>query len=276
MIRQITIRIICLHFLLFLLCGNVTKANETHYENPNEIEQDVFAAKLARIKAHSSSIPAGRQVNDMIRSLEQPLRHEINCEGEPARKVVVNINSQLNHWNQNIVTQKIGPGAIGACLADCTHTVFIDNVKTVNLTFHIMLDPRISVPDEAGTSFDQLFDETLLYHELLHGQLLINDIKNDNDWQAKICDCTFDMAPLDPNHETIYPWEQYYLETIAGGDPNILVKRIPRQTAEDANGNFDIDLGKVDNLLPPGKIFFSYQFRYPQGSNMVELNDPGD
>ncbi len=276
MIRQRTILIIYSCFLLFVLCGNVTKAEEKTYTDPNKSEKRVFTAKLNRIKAHSSRIPAGRRVNDMIQSLTKLLKYEINCGGKPAKKVVVKINSQFNHWDPNLATKELGPGTIGACFADHTYSGFIDNVKTVYLDFHIMLDPRFSVPDEADPSFGRLFDETLLYHEFLHGQLLINAIKNSANWKAKICNCTFDTAPIDPNHKTIYSWEQYYLQAIARGVTNIKIKRIPRQTAKDANGNFNIDLGKIDDLLPPEKESFNSKYRYPKGSNMVEHKDPNN
>jgi hypothetical protein len=258
-----------------MLCGKSAGEHETTYAEPDENENRVFAAKLERIKANSLKIPVERRVDDMIKSYEDgnPLTYTIDCGGNPAQKVVANIKTYFNHWDQNLVTQIVGSGVVGACLHDETHTGFINNVKTVDLQFHIMLDPSISVPHEDGSSFDKLIDETLFYHELLHGQLLINAIKNDANWKEKICSCEFSEEPTDGNHKIINPWEQDYLELIAKNEANVLVKRMPAQTAKGADGNFDIDLGNADDLLKD-KEDVSIEFWYPQGTNMVVFKNP--
>jgi hypothetical protein len=126
-----------------------------------------------------------------------------------------------------------------------------------------MLDPAVTARDEAGNDLERLADEGLAYHELLHGQLLIDAMDNDANWQKKVCNCQFDLAPSDGEHTAIDPAVDGYLENRASGIANVTVVKPPKQNA-DQDGSFDIELGAAN------KERFTFTAHFPSDGGNVD------
>ncbi|MFQ5825016.1 MAG: hypothetical protein ACE5JB_13260, partial [bacterium] len=111
--------------------------------------------------------------------------------------------------------------------------------KIITANNFIMLDPKVTDWQERKPLFRPLADEALLYHELLHGQLLI-DAVSIKDWKDEVCNCNFDLSPRDADHEQIPELVYTYLQNLAALDEKVYTVTIPPQPAKDSNGNFEI------------------------------------
>jgi len=255
-----------LAFVLVLIGARPLRAQNPPvppFQNPPQNEQNVFNTILARLNGHTNLIPNTGKVNDIIMAFTSQVSQSINCpatDSTPARTVIVNMNAKLVKWNKAIVRARlIGGGAVvGAMFMDFSATGFnAQNVKTVTMTFRMMLDPTRTLADEADAPLGVLANETLLYHELLHGQLMMNAVMADAVWQGKACSGTIDGSPSDLTHVKIFPLQEQFISKLAGVTKTVSVQRLTANPGAGATGDFDIDLGKLGDLVPPDKTDFS-------------------
>ena len=228
---------------------------------PTEEEQEVYDAKLARLQENISDMPI--QVTNVIATTFGGFSLlPIDCpDGSAVTRVDITIFTSLVAWDEQLAAAN----SAGTYNWDCDSTVE-RGVKTLICNNWVMLDPGVTVPDEAGDALDRLADEGLLYHELLHGQLLINAMLGDPAWQAMICSCNFDLGPSDADHSEVDPAVDGYLDARAAETANVTVVRPPAQPAE-GNGSFDLDLG------PATKDAFTFNARFPSvGGNVQDLD----
>ncbi len=228
-------------------------------------QEEIFGAKLTRLTANATSMPI--PVNDVIDSLNKTVSKSFNCSGgSSVTKVMVNIATTVKDWDPKEaekVKNETGETPVGIYGWDASWQV-VGGVKTINATNWVMLDPNVTIPEENNPPLGPLADEGLLYHELLHGQLLINAM-NTSAWQAEACNCTFNLTPADASHVVIYPAVNSYLTNRA---PTMNVRVIePTAKQADKDGNFTIDLGPTD------KTEWSYYILEPSGgSNVQDIN----
>ena len=225
-------------------------------------QEEIFGAKLTRLTANATSMPI--PVNDVIDSLNKTVSKSFNCSGgSSVTKVMVNIATTVKDWDPKEaekVKNETGETPVGIYGWDASWQV-VGGVKTINATNWVMLDPNVTIPEENNPPLGPLADEGLLYHELLHGQLLINAM-NTSAWQAEACNCTFNLTPADASHVVIYPAVNSYLTNRA---PTMNVRVIePTAKQADKDGNFTIDLGPTD------KTEWSYYILEPSGGSNVQ------
>lgn len=253
--------------LAVLATGNIGNT-----QPPTPQEQTDFAAKRARIQAHMAQIPEGGGVMDVLASLTAPVNVHFKCpDGSPVNSVNINITTQHRRWDRTLAEKIVGhTGIVGAYLWNIAPPVIANGKKTYTAMNVIMLDPSVTTAQEQDMPLGRLADEALLYHELLHGQLLINAMRTDAAWQNNVCQCNApDLAPSDPDHEMIHGLVDTYMQNVAGLDNTVHVVRPPAQPAEDADGNFEVDLGAEEALLGD-KQSVSTRFYIPDTGNITE------
>lgn len=225
---------------------------------PTEAEQQVYDAKLGRLQANADDMPT--PIDEVLAtSFGGFSLLPIDCpDGTAVTRVDVTIYTSLVRWDADLAVAN----SAGTYDWNCTFTVE-RGVKTLICNNWVMLDPAVTVPDEAGNDLDRLADEGLLYHEFLHGQLLINAMLDDAAWQRTMCDCRFDLTPADEDHSEIDPLVDQYLDTRAAETANVTVVRPEAQTAED-DGTFDLDVGPATKEAPVVSV------RFPSGGGNVD------
>jgi hypothetical protein len=210
-----------------------------------------------RLQNNAASMPKG--VGDAIASLSGTVTKMITCpSGTQVTMVTVNSTTTLVHWDPALAESNTA----GTYKWECT-SMIQGGKKVVTCRNWIMLDPAVTAASEVGTDLDKLSDEGLLYHELLHGQLLIDAMTNDANWQKKVCNCQFDLGPSDPGHSVIDPAVDGYLENRARGTANVTVVKPPKQKA-DQDGSFDITLGAAQ------KETFTFTVLFPSDGGNVD------
>ncbi|VVB92774.1 Uncharacterised protein [uncultured archaeon] len=228
---------------------------------PTQDEQGIFHDKLNRLMGNSSSMPI--DVSDVINSFSGNVTKSFNCPpGSRVNSVTIITTTTLVGWNSSLAE----PNSAGTYYWNLERWTIAGGRK--NVIFHnwVMLDPNVTSRDEADPPLGTLADEGLLYHELLHGQLLINAM-NSADWQRKACNCTESLQPADKNHTTITPAVNAYFDNRTRGIANVTIVQ-PQPGQADANGNFSIDLGHT-NKIPP----FNVSAREPEGGSNVDIEN---
>jgi hypothetical protein len=203
---------------------------------PTPNQQQIFNNKLARLVANAESMPT--PVSGAIDSLTKTVTKTFNCPpGSPVTKVTVNITTTVENWDP----AKAVPNSDGTYGWNCTGKVS-GGEKTYTCRNWVMLDPAVTVVDEAEPPMGPIVDEGLLYHELLHGQLLINAMDTPA-WQAEACKCNFVLEPADEDHSEINPLQDGYLDARGGVDVKVVE---PGDQIADPDGHFGFDLGPTE------------------------------
>lgn len=143
-------------------------------------------------------------------------------------------------------------------------------MKVITACNYVLLDSSVMVQQEAQPPFGPIADEVLLYHEMLHGQLVIDSFMSGPLFQKEVCNCNFNLAAADFDHANIGGLEEEYARRLLGGfcdedEPNaIIVNPLPAKA--DKEGMFCIDIGP-ENLLE-GKDEVTFDPYFPVGSNV--------
>lgn len=162
----------------------------SRFSDPTQQERDLYDAIKRRFSDNSSyGTPAPGAAGDPrinvteIMSIEnnQKLIASKDCPpGSRVARVEIYASFQLVHWNPKS-SDLAGEFGLKSVARSVTN-----NVKKIEYTFYVMFDPsldesnRISRWDNAAT----------FYHEMMHGQLQLNRIKDPN-WSgwAEACRC---------------------------------------------------------------------------------------
>jgi hypothetical protein len=244
---------------LFSATGVLAQPCDQDYCTPTPTpptQEEIFNAKLARLTANAESMPI--PVGDVITSLTNPVAISFDCPpGTAATDVVIKFTTTRKDWDPKLATDpKTQKTAIGLYGLDVTTKIGPlpgQTWQTLQITFAnwVMLDPDYTIKDEAKPPMGPLADEGVGYHELLHGQLLIN-LMNTDAWRAEACHAIVKLTSAEADHEIIYGAQDGYLDKRAGGMVDVKVVEVdPKQAAE--NGEFwDIDLGSTAKLSVSG------------------------
>lgn len=221
----------------------------------------LFTQNLARLQDNAASMPL--PVGDVIDSFTMNVTRNFTCpEGSIFTQVTLTITTKLIPWDP---ARKPTPNAEGAYfwLYQSQFPAGGGGPKTVTFNNELMLDPAVMTAREADPPLGTLTNEGLLYHELLHGQLLINAM-NTSAWQQKVCDCTIDLGPMDANHVQIPTLVNGYFTNRAPGINIMVVEPAAQPTSPD--GSFTIDLG------PTEKTEWTWKWMEPDGGSNIDTS----
>lgn len=234
---------------------------------PTITEQQRFNVRLHRLQGHTSLVP--RKVDDVIKSLSDTVTIRFDCpESTRVSKVTISITTRQIKWDKKLTINErkvqIPADAVGYYI---WHPISMikQGEKIINANNFIMFDPDVTDRQGKNSLFGPFADEALLYHEFLHGQLLI-DTMTEKDWRYKVCDCVFDLSPQDVDHEQVPELVYAYLQNLAALNEKVYTIDIPPQSPEDSNGRFEVvivDAGILDNKENWEAISF-----YPERSNV--------
>jgi len=197
-------------------------------------------------------------VNDAIASLTTIVMKHIHCPpGSQVGEVRIMIITRLVHWNKVLAVE-----GSAATYHWRWRSQMAGSERQIMATNWVMLDPTITTKEEANPPVGPIVDEGLLYHELLHGQLVINAMDTPG-WQATVCDgVDFDLGPADGNHIVITPAEHSYLDARAAGTADVyVVDANPQRAGPD--GEFSIPLGTTE------KTQLDYNWEEPDGDGNI-------
>ncbi|MGI0086814.1 MAG: hypothetical protein ACREBI_02490 [Nitrosotalea sp.] len=237
-----SLKTLCLA-IISLIFTNFVSAYAT-YEPPTTQEQNLFNQLLAQLE--KTTVPK-KDVTDVIQTFERPLITSFPCNANDTNNFVVSvITTRLAKFDENNSHQDVVTG--GTYTWNCLVTTEAGKV-TLQCNNELRLNPEILL-NGTGVSpiVHQVENQVILYHELLHGQLMIDAIKFPGTWRHEICNKTpqqtVDYSYADSDHKIINPLQtQLASELMEAQGGEVITKNIlPNDTQ---NGRFAI---KVFNI----------------------------
>ena len=244
---------------------------------PTGEEKEIFFAVAGRLIRASEKGMLTHPINDVVKSLSmKPFRKEINCtafQDSRVEKVRILIRTLLISWDESL-SGKLGEGSLGAYSWNNCEIWMKKGIKTLKFTNYLMLNPK-ELAEKETDDFGKVENEGLLYHELLHGQLLIDAMQESLFWQGKVCRHDFDFTPVDVEHNVIYDFQADFMKKAAVEKGYRLTVR--RIKPKNGSGNdFEFILGDVSEFIGKGDITLMYYVPPGCGISNMEFEVPRD
>lgn len=215
------------------------------YQPPTSQEKDTFEQLLDQF--NKVNVPK-KDVTNVISTFQKPLTTTFTCDKNDRNNLVVAIvNTRLAAFDQNTTHKDIVTG--GTYTWQCLITTQEGKI-TLNCNNELRLNPSI-ISNNTGISFQlhKIENLVILYHELLHGQLMIDAIKNSSIWNDEICNIqsneAVDYSYADSDHKIINPLQtQFATDLVIKAGGQMITKEVTPSYTK--NGKFTI---KVLSLI---------------------------
>jgi len=225
-------------FSAVLLIINIVPAYAL-YESPTDEEKTIFDQLLAQFETVDAP---KKDVSDVIGTFQKPMTSIFSCNfHDTNNQVVTTIKTKLAKFDENTTHQDIVTG--GSYTWHCSETMQAGKIS-LDCNNELRLNPQVISNDtQIDPQLHNIENLVILYHELLHGQLMIDAIKNSSLWQQETCNLqpgeNIDYSFADPDHKIInYLQTQFASELVDKAGGKIITKEI--SSDETNNGSFTI------------------------------------
>lgn len=177
-----------------------------NYGTPTPKEQDLYNKLLAEFEKLTIS---KKDVSDTLQSFKEPIIISFPCDSTDTNSHVnATITTKLAHFDDSLASHE---GAVtgGIYVWKCSIT-FSAGKLTINCDNGFMLNTNaVLQTTEKDPQVKLAEDLVIFYHELLHGQLMIDAIKSSSAWRDDACNKEFqdelDYSYTDSDHKIITP-----------------------------------------------------------------------
>lgn len=204
-------------------------------KDPSQNEQTIFNTLRNRYVQNAAGVQIPLNITEILNSLgadnrgQYVLIAEQPCQaGHPVDRAQIWVKTRLVAFNATIAGGR-GDGFFGREAAQSTVVEIEEEgakikIKKLNLAFYVMMNSQLAQQNE-GNNLGQLENDRLFYHEMLHGQIKINDMKKPQ-WAGwgPLCKCTpirqwpgveTLIGAGDPYHRLIPTYEDTYMKSVA-------------------------------------------------------------
>ncbi len=229
---------------VFLLFSGVLPAFGTYVE-PSAQEQNLYNELRAEFEKLTIS---KMDVGDVLSSFSEPIVISFPCDaGSLHSNVDTTIQTKLAQFD-NSLSHNEGATTGGIYVWKCNITIS-GGKMTINCNNELMLNSvAILKSSEKDPQVKQIEDLVILYHELLHGQLMIDAIKSNESWRDDTCNNPIsedlDYSYTDADHAIITPLQTEFASKLIkdiGG--TFQVEEIA--PAETSSGAFSKTIGSL-------------------------------
>jgi len=200
-------RIAVSSFLLFSACVLTfayASAPTTSFALPQEILRpslrgtEIVRSILGRLQRNRISMPI--PVDDAVNSLDREIIKRFDCPaGATVDSVDVRVRTRHVGWNRRLAVEH----SMGTYYWN-VEVVTRGRHETIRAYNWLMIDPRSTGVREAAFGTGEVTNEALLYHELLHGQLLMSAMDTSK-WQQNACSGRVRLGRERIHHSIINP-----------------------------------------------------------------------
>lgn len=248
---------------------------------PTADEKRLFEKIFARLESHADLMPV--QVDDVRKSLSEQVKIFFSCrpfKDRAVESVTVNVRTQFASFDSGLAEKHKTGVLSGMYVWDCKaiNDRYTLTIECVNI---VMLNPDFLIKEETETDERKIVaiaeNEMVLYHELLHGELMIDAMKDSNDntgWRKNACSLfannnrELDYAPSDGEHKIISGLELDYLARVVKQQDGVLIiKTIDRRNV--GKSDFTQVIATFDEL---GTLAKSGFFVFARAVNMESVN----
>lgn len=191
--------------LTTLLPANV-EAKRPATRAPSALEREWISRLSSQLRSNSSAMPI--PVVNTLESLERTLAWGFDCpKGARLKRVEMLVSTEHIAWDPRLAGRHGSAGTYywGVKLFS------LSGVATVTADNWVMLNPVTLEYEASKADGGTVLNEGLLYHELLHGELLILAMATPS-WQRSACNLDLDLERNDGDHSDIDPAVDIYLE----------------------------------------------------------------
>ena len=225
-------------FLVPLVSGSIDTFNEK-FDQPSIVEQQMFEDLLKKFL----KLEVNREdVSGILETFEKPKVVTFPCDKDDVNELVVNV-VETRHAGFTVPEEHEGSVIVGGTYSwQCKITTSSKGIITMDCDNTIKLNPDVINPIEKRDPRSQEVDNlVIIYHELLHGQLMLDAISSSQEWRNDVCNKTpedkIDYSYSDKEHVVIDPLQQDFARQIISqkGGVYFLEEISPEQTQ---NGEF--------------------------------------
>jgi len=225
-------------FSFLLLISSITPSFAL-YESPTREEKNIFDQLLTQFEIVNAT---KKDVSDVIQTFQKPLVSTFLCNPQDTNNQTITIvKTKLAKFDESTVHQDLVTG--GSYTWHCSETIQGGKI-TLDCNNEIRINPRVISNDtQIDPKLHDIENLVILYHELLHGQLMIDAIKSSPLWQQETCNIkpgeNIDYSYADPDHKIInYLQTQFASAFVDKDGGKMITKEI--NPDETKNGTFTV------------------------------------
>jgi hypothetical protein len=225
-------------FLIPLVSGSLDSFDEK-FVQPSIAEQQMFKNLLEEfLKLNIDR----EDVSGILNTFEKPQIVTFPCNPEDVNNLVVNV-VETRHAGFTVPEDHEGSVIVGGTYSwQCKITTSSKGIITMDCDNTLKLNPDVINPNEKKDSRSQDVDNlVIIYHELLHGQLMLDAISSSQEWRNDVCNKTtedkIDYSYSDKQHIVIDPLQEDFANQLVNKKKGVffLEEITP---AETQNGEF--------------------------------------
>ena len=158
-------------------------------------------------------------VSGILSTFEKPQIVTFPCNVEDVNNLVVNV-IETRHAGFTIPEDHEGNVVLGGTYSwQCKITTSSKGIITMDCDNILKLNPDVIVPNENKDPRSHEIDNLIIiYHELLHGQLMLDAISSSQEWRNDVCNKTtedkIDYSYSDKQHIVIDPLQEKFADQL--------------------------------------------------------------
>ena len=231
--------------IVLLLANIVPSFGE--FVAPTKQEQELYNKLLAEFEKLDIQ---KKDVSDVIKTFKEPLVISFPCDSVDINDFVVSVvKTKLARFDETQVHE--GGVVLGGTYTwQCTITTSEGKI-TMDCDNELRFNPNILTQNtERDPKIQKVENLLILYHELLHGQLMIDAIKSSDKWRTDVCnkppDEKIDYSYSDTDHKMINPLQtEFALQLIERAGGIMIVDEIKPEETND--GAFTKKMGNLND-----------------------------
>ena len=201
--------------IIALVAGSIDSFDEK-FVDPSIDEQKIFKNLLEEfLKLDIDK----NDVSGILKTFEKPSIVTFPCNTQDVNNLVVNVvETRLAGFS--VSDEHEGGVIVGGTYSwQCKITTSSKGIITMDCDNTLKINPDVVKPTEEKDSRSQEIDNlVILYHELLHGQLMLDAISSSQEWRNDVCnktpDSKIDYSYSDKQHIIINPLQEEFADQL--------------------------------------------------------------
>ena len=230
--------------VIFLLVSGTYQAFGAFVE-PTSQEQQLYNRLLADFTKSSVTT---KDVSKVLESFSSPVTISFPCDtNDLNRNVTATIKTRLAKFDDSLAHHE-GATTGGIYVWKCNITSFAGKI-TINCDNELMLNSNVILSStERDSRIKSVEDQVILYHEMLHGQLMLDAISTSDSWHHNACNKppqdNLDYSYSDATHKVITPLQtEFATQLIKNAGGEMKVQEISPE--ETSSGTFTKKIGSL-------------------------------
>jgi len=225
-------------FIVPLISGSIDSF-DNNFVQPSIAEQQMYKSLLEEFL----KLDIDREdVSGILSTFEKPRIVTFPCDTDDVNKLIVNV-VETRFAGFTVPEEHEGSVVVGGTYSwQCKITTSSKGIITMDCDNTLKLNPDVINPNEQKDTRSQEVDNlVIIYHELLHGKLMLDAISSSQEWKNDVCNKTpsdkIDYSYSDKQHIIIDPLQEEFAHQLVSKKGGVFFLEKIRPT-ETQNGQF--------------------------------------